>query len=119
MQDQPPPDDRSGAVFAAHVERDPELVVIVRGEIDLATVAEFSAVLDEATRETSRVVIDFSRTSFLGSTGLSVLVALHRQLGRDRRAIVLRAPSSVVLRALAVSGVDDLVTIEDAPGCQH
>ena len=115
-QDQRLPNDPSGVLFEAHIERDPELLVIVRGEIDLSTVAEFSAVLDVAIRETSRLVIDFSQTSFMDSTGLSVLVALHRQLGQDRGAIVLRAPSDFVRRALTVSGVDDLVTIEDAPG---
>lgn len=114
-QDQSAENGPSGVIFEAHIERVPELVVRVSGEIDLATVDTFSAVIDEALLETSRLIVDFSATTFLDSTGLSVLVAAHRQLGQNRRALVLRAPSDVVRRALAVSGVDDLVTIEDIP----
>jgi anti-sigma B factor antagonist len=112
-QDQSPRDDASGVLFEAHIERDPTLTVVVRGEIDLSTVADFAAVLDEAMREASSLVIDFSGTTFLDSTGLSVLVGAHRRLGQGRSGIVLRAPSGFVRRALTVSGVDDLVTIED------
>jgi anti-anti-sigma factor len=118
-QDQPHQDDPSVVIFEAHIERDPELVVVVRGEIDLASIAAFSAVIDEALLETSRLVVDFSQTTFLDSTGLSVLVAAHRQLEQDRRAIVLRNPSDFVRRVLMVSGVDDLVTIEDTSDSDH
>lgn len=118
-QDQPPENDPSVVLFHARIDRGPELVVIVRGEVDLATVDAFSAVVDEALLESSRLVIDFSDTTFLDSTGLSVLVAAHRRLGQNRQTIVLRAPSEVVRRALMVSGVDDLVTIEDTFGSAH
>ena len=113
LQDQPPQDDRSAVIFEARIERGAELVVIVRGEIDLATVAAFSAVIDEALLETSCLVLDLSETTFLDSTGLSVLVAAHRTLRYNPRAIVLRSPSDFVRRALLVSGVDHLVTIQD------
>jgi anti-anti-sigma factor len=113
-QDHPPENNPGVVIFDARIERDPELVVVVRGEIDLASVPAFSAVIDEALSETSRLVVDFSETTFLDSTGLSVLVAAHRRLEQDRRAIVLRVPSDIVRRALMVSGVDDLVTIEPA-----
>jgi anti-anti-sigma factor len=116
-KDQSHQDDPEWVIFDARIERGPQdLVVVVRGEIDLASVETFSAVVDNALLETSRLVIDFSATTFLDSTGLSVLVAAHRRLGQEREAIVLRSPSDFVRRALLVSGVEDLVTIEDTSG---
>jgi anti-anti-sigma factor len=112
-QDQPPQDDPNVVPFEARIERGRELVVIVRGEIDLASVAAFSAVVDQVLLESSRLVVDLADTTFLDSTGLSVLVAAHRQLGQDPSAIVLRSPSDAVRRTLMVSGVEELVSIED------
>ena len=51
------------------------MVLVVDGEIDLDTAAEFKAKLDDAIRlGSSRVIIDLTGCDFVDSTGLNALV---------------------------------------------
>ena len=93
-----------------------DVVVTIRGELDLATRDEAVAVLLEAEETATRaVVIDLRGLRFLGSTGLSILVAsagraMLRGIGHE---IV---PSEGVRRLFAMTGVDrHLTTREDLP----
>lgn len=93
-----------------------DVVVTIRGELDLATRDEAEAVLLEAEEAATRaVVLDLRDLRFLGSTGLSILVAsagraMLRGIGHE---IV---PSEGVRRLLAMTGVDrHLTTREDLP----
>jgi anti-sigma B factor antagonist len=92
------------------------VIVTMRGELDLATRDEAEAVLTAAEeRATRAVVLDLRELRFLGSTGLSILVASAgratlRGVGHE---IV---PSEGVRRLLAMTGVEGhLTTREDLP----
>ena len=96
--------------------RGDDAVVTMTGELDLATSDKAVAVLVEAEEAATRaVVLDLRGLRFLGSTGLSVLVASAgrttlRGIGHE---IV---PSEGVRRLLAMTGVDrHLTTREDLP----
>ena len=96
--------------------RGEDVVVTIRGELDLATRDEAEAVLLDAEETATRtVVIDLRDLRFLGSTGLSILVASAgratlRGIGHE---IV---PSEGVRRLFAMTGVDrHLTTREDLP----
>jgi anti-sigma B factor antagonist len=96
--------------------RGDDAVVTIRGELDLATRDEAEAALVEAEEAAGRaVVIDLRDLRFLGSTGLSVLVASAgratlRGIGHET------IPSEGVRRLLAMTGVDrHLTTREDLP----
>ena len=93
-----------------------DVVVTIRGELDLATRAEAEAVLIDAEGAATRaVVVDLRGLRFLGSTGLSVLVAsAGRATLRGVRQEII--PSEGVRRLLALTGVDGhLTTREDLP----
>src|SRR5688500_13225353 len=52
------------------------VVVTVHGEIDMASAPHLQSALDEALRDApAAVVVDMSNVGFLGSAGLSVLLA--------------------------------------------
>ena len=98
------------------VVRGDDAVVTMAGELDLATRGAAEAVLAEAEEAATRaVVLDLRGLRFLGSTGLSILVASAgratlRGVGHE---IV---PSEGVRRLLALTGVDQhLRTREDLP----
>jgi anti-anti-sigma factor len=101
--------------FAAAMEPDGDgVVVVVRGEVDLASANHFSTVVHEAMRARPRLVLDLSETTFLDATGISVLVRAHHELGRQRSAIVIRDASPVVRKVLRISGVDTLLVLDGA-----
>ena len=96
--------------------RGEDVIVTIRGELDLATRDAAEAVLLEAEEAATRaVVLDLRDLRFLGSTGLSILIASAgratlRGVGHE---IV---PSEGVRRLFAMTGVDrHLTTREDVP----
>jgi anti-anti-sigma factor len=50
--------------------------------------------------------------TFMGSTGLNALLWAHRRLGDRPGAVVLRNPSTAVVRVLEIAGLTDTFTID-------
>ena len=66
-------------------DRDGRAVVVIRGELDLATAPDLEAALTGRLDAGQDVVVDLRELAFMDSTGLRVLVASHvRVEGRER-----------------------------------
>ena len=76
-----------------------------RGELDLVTVETLRAALD-GIESTERLVLDLRSLSFIDSTGLHRLVALHQRAQRDGLRLTLVAPAAPVDRAIQLCGLD-------------
>ena len=89
------------------VERGDTVVLILDGEIDLATasVLEEKLALVEA-QEATNVIVDLDRVSFMDSTGLQVLIA-HTVLKQNGTRVRLTRGSPQVQRLFEVSGLRD------------
>jgi anti-anti-sigma factor len=106
--------------FAVEVQqRDAVAIVQPRGELDLVTVETLRAALD-AIKSTERLVLDLRGLSFIDSTGVQLLVALHQRAQRDGFQLTLMAPAAPVDRAIQLCGLDQtlpFVAVVDAePG---
>lgn len=99
--------------FDAWVVDDVPPTVVVRGEVDLATVDRFATALDTAITagRGSSIQLDLRDTTFLGSVGLSALLDAHHRLGRLAEAIVVRDPTPAVRRLFDLAGVEHLFTL--------
>jgi anti-sigma B factor antagonist len=99
--------------FDARVVDDVPPTVIVRGEVDLATVDRFASALDTAIAAGGGggILLDLRETTFLGSVGLSALLGAHQRLGRLAEAIVVRDPAPAVRRLFDLAGVGHLFTL--------
>ena len=87
-------------------------VVVVQGEVDLATGEQFEAVLAQAVADGPRITVDLRDVTFLDSTGLVALVIAHNHLGQVPEAIVLRDAQPQVCKVLAISGIERFFTLE-------
>jgi anti-sigma B factor antagonist len=86
------------------------LVVRVVGEVDSATVGWLREHLHKHLSGVHRgVVLDFTEVSFLAACGIGLLVELVDQARAEGVALRLVARSRAVLRALEVTGVEELV----------
>ena len=99
-------------------EQGGEIVLVVRGEIDLSVAARFAQEL-EATIDTtidgpsSPAVVDLEHVAFIDSAGVRELVkARHRALDRGGD-LVLRNPSAACQRVLQLSGLWGEFTLAD------
>jgi anti-sigma B factor antagonist len=108
--------ERTVPFDARLVQMEDGATVVVDGEIDLATCSHLWLVMGTAMALGPRLVLDLAGTTFIDSTGLALIVRAHHQLGRRREAIVIRSPRPEARRVLSITGVDQLVTIEEPSG---
>ncbi|GAA3565148.1 hypothetical protein GCM10022222_56110 [Amycolatopsis ultiminotia] len=83
------------------------MLVTAAGEIDLASVGDFRAVLSDACGAGEKLVVDLSRVGYLSCAGLRAL----EETSRARPALSVVATGSLVLRAFAVSGIATTVPV--------
>ena len=79
---------------------------VVRGDLDAHSAATFESALASAA---GTVVLDLSEVPFADSSGLRVILALHRRLDADDGKLVVRTPSRRVNRLLTVTGLDGVL----------
>lgn len=90
------------------------VVVLVRGELDLATVPvlrERLDTIDEASATPSPLVVDLSGVTFIGSAGLALLVDLHNKCKERDIPLAIVATGSVVPRAIQVTALDQVFAV--------
>jgi anti-sigma B factor antagonist len=88
-------------------------VLRASGEIDILSAPALRDVLLTALDAVPSVVLDLSEVSFLGSSGLAVLVEAREQAQRDGRQLRLVRPSRIVARALEATGLLELFEVSD------
>ena len=108
--------DPSGFSITAS-ERNGRTVVVIRGELDLATAPELERVISERLDAGDDVVVDLRELAFMDSSGLRVLVAAHTRIGSGRQQfLIVRPPEdSPIARILSIAGLEgELNLIDDA-----
>lgn len=91
------------------------VVLAVRGEIDMANATDVSTRLLTASGDSSSIVLDLGKLTYIDSAGIRMLFDLSEQLGRDQRQLVLAVgPDAPVRRALEITKLDTLVTVESS-----
>jgi anti-sigma B factor antagonist len=94
-----------------HLREDVGLVVL-SGEVDISTAPRFKddlvALVDEGV---THIVVDLIGVTFIDSTALGVLIGGVRRLHPGGGRLVLVATGRAVLRALTLTGLDQVFTI--------
>jgi anti-anti-sigma factor len=96
-------------------ERDGRAVVVIRGELDLATAPDLEAALTERLDAGQDVVVDLRELEFMDSTGLRAVVAAHARVeGAEQSFLVVRPlPGAPIAKILAISGVESVLDMID------
>jgi anti-sigma B factor antagonist len=98
-------------LFTVGVQRREDVAIVTpRGELDLATVEALEVALDRI-GSAARLVLDLRGLSFIDSTGLHLLVALHRRAKAEGFELVMAAPAAPVDRAIKVCGLDRVLPL--------
>jgi anti-sigma B factor antagonist len=93
--------------FITEVQRrDDATIVRPRGALDIATAGTLHAALNGIDRA-EHLVLDLRGLSFIDSTGLHLLVALHQRAQREGFELALVAPAAPVDRAIQLCGLDE------------
>ncbi|MCU1498986.1 MAG: Anti-sigma factor antagonist [Acidimicrobiales bacterium] len=93
----------------------PDTVVRLIGDLDVATVPVLLEVADQVIAEGAHCVrLDCSRLDYLDSAGLGGLLRVIDRLGPSG-ALWLHEPNDLVIRILDVTGLTELIRIDDRP----
>jgi anti-sigma B factor antagonist len=97
-------------------EQDGARILRAAGEIDIISAPALRDVLLPAVTAAQLVVLDLSDVTFLGSSGLAVLVEARDQAHQNERELRLVCTTRIVLRALEATGLRELfVVASDVP----
>ncbi|WP_411072631.1 STAS domain-containing protein [Streptomyces sp. cmx-4-25] len=110
--------DRPARLSAAHRVVDGVRVATLSGEIDYDEKDVLREALLPAGEPVLPVVADMSGVTFLDSSGINTLLAVHQQVSDARGRLRIAAPADNVRRVLALIGVDAVIpchpTLEEA-----
>jgi anti-anti-sigma factor len=87
--------------------------VHLEGELDLAVVAKFQAVLQEAQRSAGTVSIDLQELGFIDCAALKVIVDANAAVRQEGNQLILVRGYGQVDRVLQLTGLLDLVEVVD------
>jgi anti-anti-sigma factor len=91
----------------AHLDGD--RLLILQGELDIATAPELAATLDRMRAYRHAVVLDLEGVTFMDSTGLMTLMDAWLEAERDGWEFSVRAASAPVRRVIELAGVERLL----------
>jgi anti-sigma B factor antagonist len=86
-------------------------VLRISGEVDISTAPQLRERLRQL--DSRSVVVDLSAMTFIDSTGLGVLVGAFKRLREGGGDLVLRAPTRSTRKVLELTGLSQVVTVED------
>lgn len=88
------------------------LEIQVDGRFDFSLHRAFRDAYEKVDLSKARVVIDLTRTQYLDSSALGMLLVLRERCGGDRADIVLRGAHAGIQQVLSVSRFQHLFKIE-------
>lgn len=92
------------------------VVIALRGELDLASAPAFSAQFDDVCSDTSAViVVDLSELDFMDSTGLRSILLAHERCNQQGRRFAVVPGGRQVARLLEIARVEDHLEVISAP----
>jgi anti-anti-sigma factor len=87
------------------------VVVGVAGELDAYSAPSLETLTASLRSEgCTTITLDLSQTTFVDSSALRTLLALHSELEKNGGGLTLRAPSDAVSRLLTITGLTEHFT---------
>jgi anti-anti-sigma factor len=91
----------------AHIDGD--RLLVVQGELDIATAPELAAMLERLRTHRHPVVLDLDGVTFMDSTGLTTLMDAWLESERDGWVFSVRAASPAVRRVVELAGIEQML----------
>jgi anti-sigma B factor antagonist len=92
--------------------RDGVELLMVEGELDIATAPRLLSVLNKAVQEVLHsLVVDLSDCGFMDSTGLALLINAHRRLARRSKGFAVVCPPGPLRRVFEVTDMVDTLNV--------
>jgi anti-sigma B factor antagonist len=101
-------------------ESDGQVVVALRGQLDMAEAASVAAALAAVAASEPQIIVDLAALEFIDSSGVAALVRGRNLARRAGGELLLAAPQQQVLRVLTLTRLIDVfplhATVDEAAG---
>jgi anti-sigma B factor antagonist len=92
--------------------RDGVDVLLVEGELDIATAPRLLNVLNKAVQAPLHsLVVDLSKVGFMDSTGLALLINAHRRLTRRSRGFAVVCPAGPLRKVFEITDMVETLNV--------
>ena len=101
-------------MFSANLstsECDGQVVVALRGELDVLDAASLAAALAEVAAREPVIIVDLAGLEFIDSSGVAALVLVRKQARHAGGDLLLAAPKAQVMRFLTVTRLVDAFSV--------
>ena len=88
------------------------LTVSPEGRIDTATSPQLETDVKGSLEGITKLVLDFSKVNYISSSGLRVLLSLHKTMDAKGGKLIVSKPTEMVLEVFDVTGFADILNIE-------
>lgn len=100
-----------------HVQHDRADHLSVSGEIDAYTAPELRKTLLPLTeKEECRVIVDLANVDYMDSTGLGIFIAALKSCKKHHGTLQLKNLTNRVERLFKITGLTEIVSIENVKG---
>jgi anti-sigma B factor antagonist len=87
-------------------------LVMVEGEVDIATASKLISVLNSSVAEAIKsVIVDLTHVGFMDSTGLALLINAHRRLSLRRKGFAVVCPPGQLRRVFEITDMIDTLHV--------
>jgi anti-anti-sigma factor len=102
----------AGGFSAKVVGLDGDAMVVLTGELDMATASDLTEVLGQVIAHGPQdVVLDFSGLSFIDSSGIAALVDAQHRLCDQQRRLSIHGARQGAVRVFEIAGLVDFLNV--------
>ena len=88
------------------------LNVTVAGRVDTVTAPELNSEVEKSIGGVKKIVLNFEKVEYISSSGLRVLLSLHKTMAANGGELIIRKPIDTVIEVFDVTGFMDILNIE-------
>ena len=88
------------------------LTAVISGRIDTTTSPELDSEIRSSLDGIKRLVLDFTKAEYISSSGLRVLISLHKSMTAAGGELIISKPAEMVVEVFEVTGFADILNIE-------
>ena len=88
------------------------LNAVISGRIDTSTSPELDNEIKSSLDGIKKLVLDFTKVEYISSSGLRVLLSLHKTMAAADGELIISKPAEMVVEVFEVTGFADILNIE-------
>lgn len=92
-------------------ERSNEIILDIEGNLDSSTYADLEAALLKLVNKKKDIIIDFKNVKYVSSAGLRVILAVQKELNKNKHNLIIENANSVVREVMDTTGFSSFIEI--------